>query len=127
VVSESPEQGNATAQGNLGTMYGSGQGVPQDDAQAFAWFRKAAEQGAGFAQMKLGIMYKLGRGVPQDDVHAYMWVILGLSSASGEHDLDLGDAAAHDLGVKVRDQFAANMTPAQIVEAQQMAREWKPK
>ena len=42
-----------------------------------------------------------------------MWVILGLSSALRELD---GTPTAHDLGVKVRDQFAANMTPDQIAE-----------
>jgi TPR repeat protein len=96
------EQGNAIAQRSLGRMYFTGQGVPQDDAQALVWFRNAAEQGVGPAQMKLGIMYKLGRGVPQDDIQTYMWVILGLSSDyAGERELD--DAAAHGLGVKVRD------------------------
>jgi len=29
--------------------------------------------------------------------------------------------------IKLRDALAAKMTPAQIAEAQRMAREWKPK
>jgi len=29
------EQGHAKAQFNLGTMYGTGEGVPKSDAQAF--------------------------------------------------------------------------------------------
>jgi TPR repeat protein len=44
------EQGNAVAQVNLGAMYASGRGVPQDHAQAFALFSKAAEQGFAGAQ-----------------------------------------------------------------------------
>ena len=39
------EQGNATAQFNLGAMYKNGRGVPQYYAQAAVWCRAAAEQG----------------------------------------------------------------------------------
>jgi hypothetical protein len=42
---QSAEQGNADAQFNLGEIYAKGWGVPQDDAQALAWHRKAAERG----------------------------------------------------------------------------------
>ena len=35
--------GDADAQYNLGASYYLGQGVPQDYAQAAAWYRKAAE------------------------------------------------------------------------------------
>ena len=41
------DQGNATAQNNLGKMYANGdQGVPQDDQEAVKWYHLAAEQGA---------------------------------------------------------------------------------
>ena len=36
------EQGDAGAQGNLGGMYEVGQGVPQENAEAVKWFRRAA-------------------------------------------------------------------------------------
>ena len=39
------EQGNASAQSNLGVMYERGQGVPQDDKTAVKWYRLAAKQG----------------------------------------------------------------------------------
>ena len=39
------EQGNASAQSNLGIMYEKGQGITQDDDQAVYWLRKAAGQG----------------------------------------------------------------------------------
>ncbi|UNV88452.1 sel1 repeat family protein [Morococcus cerebrosus] len=47
-------------------MYDNGQGVRQDDAEAFRWFRKAAEQGHAEAQYNLGEMYHIGQGVRQD-------------------------------------------------------------
>ncbi len=39
------EQGNASAQYNLGAMYGKGQGVPQDYILAHMWLTLAAAQG----------------------------------------------------------------------------------
>ena len=39
------EQGDATAQFNLGVSYGNGEGVLKDDAEAVRWFRLAADQG----------------------------------------------------------------------------------
>ena len=41
------EQGNAAAQFSLGLMYANGEGVPEDDIQAYAWFNLAAAQGLG--------------------------------------------------------------------------------
>jgi tetratricopeptide (TPR) repeat protein len=67
------EQGNATAQLNIGYMYEKGQGVTQDYTQAIAWYRKAAEQGNAGGQFNLGIMYEKGQGVPQDYAKAVEW------------------------------------------------------
>ncbi len=128
------EQGYAKAQYNLGGMYDKGQGVPQDDAEAVKWYRKAAEQGdaeAGrwwrkaaeqgdaTAQLSLGLMYGMGQGVPQDYVQAHMWFNLAVSK--------LPPGEAHDRAVKNSDIAAKRMTPAEISEAQKLAREWRPK
>ena len=67
------DQGNASAQYNLGLMYWRSQGVPQDYAAAVSWYRKAADQGHADAQFNLGIMYEEGQGVPQDYAQAHMW------------------------------------------------------
>jgi hypothetical protein len=71
------EQGKATDQYWLGRMYQNGNGVPQDDAEAVKWYRKAAEgyrkeaeQGNMYYQYALGEMYQKGDGVPQDDTEA---------------------------------------------------------
>ena len=39
-----------TRQFNLGDLYRDGRGVPQDDAEAVAWYRRAVEQGHTDAQ-----------------------------------------------------------------------------
>jgi hypothetical protein len=67
------EQGNATAQGNLGAMYVKGLGLPQNYAEAVRWTRKAVDQGDANAQANLGVMYENGWGVPQDRSEAVKW------------------------------------------------------
>jgi uncharacterized protein len=108
------DRGFAPAQANLAALYVLGNGVRQDDAVAASWNRKAADQGYAPAQKSLGMMYGTGSGVPQDYVIAHMW--LNLSAPRGNKE-----------AVTVRDMVAAKMTPAQIAEAQKLAREWKPK
>ena len=75
------EQGDASAQYNLGLMYQNGQGVPQDYKTAVKWYTLAAEQGIAFAQYNLGYMYDEGTGVPEDDKTAVKWYRL---AAKGE-------------------------------------------
>ncbi len=111
------ELGHARAQYNLGIMYYSGQGVPQDSAEALQWWRKAAEQGYATAQYYLGVTYHTGLDVPQDYVQAHMQYNLAASRfPPGE---------VRDKVVKNRDIVAERMTPAQIAEAQKLAREWR--
>ena len=49
------EAGDTEAQHNLGLRYSTGEGVPQDDAEAITWYRLAAEQGSASAQNNLGV------------------------------------------------------------------------
>jgi len=63
----------AEFQDKLGIFYNQGQGVQQDYAKAFKWFKKAADQGYANAQSNLGVCYFLGQGVPQDYTIAYKW------------------------------------------------------
>ena len=85
----------------------------RDYATVLRLIRPLAEQGDANAQYNLGVFYDNGLGVPQDKVRAYMW--FNLSAAQGRE----GAAAFRDL-------IARRMTPAQIAEAQKLAREWKP-
>src|SRR5712691_3389362 len=110
-------QGNAEAQFSLGVLYAKGEGVPQEDAEALKWYRLAAAQGNAGAQFNLGILYYEGQGVPQENVQAYKWLTLAVGAFTGKSD--------HDNALKVRDLVAARMTPAQIAEAQKLARDWK--
>src|SRR5215471_1031560 len=111
---EAAKQGHAGAQVHLGTLYLHGEGAPQSDQMALFWFSQAAEQKEALAFAKLGSMNEKGQGILQDYIQAHMWYNL-----SAEH----GETRSAEL----RDALAKQMTPAQIAEAQRLAREWKPK
>ena len=95
-------------------MYHDGRGVPRNDAEALRWLSLAADQGNPLAQCNLGLMYADGWGVPKDFVRALMW--FNLSAAQGNQD-----------AATSRKNVTPLMTPAQIAEAQKLARDWKPK
>jgi TPR repeat protein len=92
-------------------MYGNGDGVPEDYAEAVRWYRLAAEQGDVNAQYNLGYMYGNGDGVPEDIVLAYMW--WNLAAAQGD-----------EVAQENKDIIEQQMTRAQIAEAQRLSREW---
>jgi len=76
-------------------------------------------QGLADAQTNLGFMYQSGRGVTQDYVQAHMWYSLAAAR--------LPPGEARDMAASNRDQIKKLMTPAQVAEAQRLAREWKSK
>lgn len=112
-VRRAAARGNARYQLLLALSYGSGAGVTQSYEEAARWFRNAAERGNRTAKVYLGAMYAAGEGVPRDTIHGYMWMSLAA---------DQGSRLA-------REQLAwmeGYMAREQIVEAQRLAREWKP-
>ncbi len=90
--------------------------MPQDYAEAAAWFRKAAEQGDADSQGMLGALYGTGQGVPQDSAEGYFW--LDLAVAGELHATDSKQVA------KARDEAASHLTPADLSREQERARKW---
>jgi len=82
-----------------------------DYATAVKEWRPLAEQGYADAQYNLGFMYDNGQGVPQDYVQAHMWY-------------NLAAAQNQERATKLRAALANDMTPVQIADAQELAREW---
>jgi TPR repeat protein len=111
--------GNAMAASTLGDMYYYGRDVPQDYASAVMWWQTAADQGVAIAQLNLSVMYANGDGVEQDYVKSHMYANLAAAH------LPVGED--REIAVKNRDVIAKTLTPAQIAEAQRLAREWRPK
>jgi uncharacterized protein len=110
------EQDVAGAQETLGEFYRDGKGVKKDDAMAVKWFQRAAEGGDATAQFNLGVMYRNGRGISPDPVEAHKWIMLAAARVSG--------AEAEKSFAIARDNHAAELTPAQVAQAQKRARDW---
>ena len=104
------EQGDASAQYELGYRYLHHIGVTYDYAEAVKWYLLAAEQGHANAQLPLGRMYESGEGVLQSNVMAYMWY-------------DIASANGNSRSGERRDKRAGLMTNTDISKAQEMARE----
>jgi uncharacterized protein len=115
-------KGHAPSQTALGLSYELGRGVERDFADASTWYRKAADQGDLEGQYYLAQMYESGYGVPQDYVLAHLWFEL----ASGGQPIR---PEAVELRRRAKQRLATldfKMTPEQIAEAKDLAREWKP-
>ena len=89
-------------------MYGTGQGVPRDDAEAIQWHRMAADQGSTEAQFSLGYIYANGRGVPQDYVEAAKWFRRAADRGDANAQISLGFMYANGQGVSRDFAEAAN-------------------
>jgi len=100
------DQGNATAQDGLGSLYEQGRGVARDDGQAVQWFRKAAEQGLATGENDLGFMYSQGRGVAKDDAQAVLWYRKAAEQGLAIGENNLGFMYREGRGV-TRDDAAA--------------------
>ncbi len=109
----SAEQGEAAAQFNLATLYHKGMGLPQSDADAAWWYRRAAEQGHAEAQLQLAGLHVEGRGVPWDYVQAYAWFELAAAQGNGE-------------AREIRDRLARAMSEEQLAAARRIVDAWQP-
>jgi uncharacterized protein len=67
------EAGDAEAQVSLGLLFDLGQGVPEDPATAYKWYRRAAEAGLAKAQFNVAVMEDSGVVGPRDAVAAARW------------------------------------------------------
>ena len=117
--------------------------MPEDDAQAVAWYRRAADQGDADGQFGLGLMYRTGQGVPQDFTQALAWYRQAADQGHATAQYNLGFMYANGQGVPqnyveahkwrnlaasrvtgdkqkeyadTRDALAKGMTPAQLAD-----------
>ena len=70
------EAGNLSSQDMvlIAQRYRTGQGIPNDDARAVAWYRKSAEMQNPSAMACLALCYLVGLGVPKDPSSAITWL-----------------------------------------------------
>jgi localization factor PodJL len=90
-----------------------GEGGPKSEADAVAWFEKAAEHGLVDAQYNLGVVHAEGIGTPKNLAEALFWFEVA--------------AMAEDAGAK---QEVANLrtrvSMSESLEAHERAKDWKP-
>ena len=82
------EDGHVLAQTLVGSMYAYGEGIEQNDQEAFKWLSRAANANSAQAQYNLGILYEKGLGVTANNELAKKW----FKAAAGQ---GRKDAAAH--------------------------------
>jgi TPR repeat protein len=80
------QQKDADAEYKLGLRLLRGEGLPRNEADAVAWFERAATIQHARAQFQLGMAYISGGGVAQDPVLGYTWITL--ASANGDTEAD---------------------------------------
>jgi TPR repeat protein len=144
------DSGNAIAQHRLGVMYVLGQGVPRDTDEAIKLFTAAADQGQGESQHSLGLRYLWGDGVDKDPAKAANWFLASANQGIPDSATWLADMYWNGNGVQqdpveaykwmllagdkfninhggvTLQQFAQQLTPAQIEEAQQRVKSFVP-
>jgi hypothetical protein len=100
------EAGDAQAQVSLGLLFDLGQGVPEDPATAYMWYRRAAEAGLAQAQFNVAVMQDSGVLGPRDAVEAARWY--AKAAAQGHH------RAQYNLGQLY---FSGDGVPRDIAQA----------
>jgi hypothetical protein len=141
------EDGNASAQFNVGQLYRLGRGVPRNFTLAGQWYEKAAYQWHSAARHNLAVLYEKGLGVPVNYEKAFEWYEKAASLDYGIAQFNLAVMYSLGQGTK-RDlvnayawyaiaadrdvdgaeenlqQIAQQMSKAQLEEANKRAREW---
>ena len=110
-------QGLPPAQSLLGSAYESGRGVRRSDKQAAKWYEAAADHGDRPAQSSLAGFYERGIGVDQDLKEAYFWY------AVASRDPKNPNAQRDAESLK---RVAAKLSPADVADAAQIAKDWQP-
>jgi TPR repeat protein len=85
------QEGNAKAEYNLGQMYISGDGVPQDVDEAQNWYRRSAEHGYSEAQYTLGALHFRQVAALKSHEEAVEWYRKAAEQGHARSQLNLGD------------------------------------
>jgi TPR repeat protein len=102
------EAGDPRAETYMGIMYDNGYGVPQNRAEAFRLFERAANRGYASAQYNLAFMYHHGRAVQRSQTEALKWYRQAAAQGDVAAQYNLGKMYAHGLVVQ-RDLVTAHM------------------
>jgi hypothetical protein len=108
-------KGYSSAQDNLAATYITGHGTPKSGPEAFHWYFESARSGDSTAQVALCGEYQRGRIVEVDPAMAYAWCLIAQ-----------GRVLTHPESlVKYLGTVLMQLTPAQLLEAKEIASSWK--
>ena len=93
------EKGDVTAQYYLAIIYSTGNGVTNDDAEAFKWMQLAAQQGMARAERKVGLMYQNGMGTTTNLDEAVQWYQKAAAQGDAQAQVNLGWMYNNGVGV----------------------------
>lgn len=100
ILKNMAEQGDTTAQIQVGCMYELGGGVEQNEEQAVYWFTVAAKQGNIEAQHILAEMYTEGDLVEENQEQAVYWFTQAANQGDAEAQYFLAGRYADGIGVE---------------------------
>ena len=107
VLHEAADQGNLSAQHNIGVMYYHGQSLPKKKPEAAQWFRRAGIRGHAESSLYLFEMYVHGEGVGgTDPLQAFKWARLSGDQGNVHAQAEVGIMYSNGLGVKKDDVTA---------------------
>jgi TPR repeat protein len=150
IIREAAERGDGEAQASFALMYSNGLGVEHDDTKAAHWWRRAAEQRVARAESCLAGSYHAGSGVPEDHEEEEHWFRKASAHGDANAAMELGlmhtdvrkcvpskkDLAKAYMWFRVAaflgsprgqrgcGKVGKELSPSQIAEAEQLAKEW---
>jgi Sel1 repeat len=102
------EQGDARAAFGLGLLYDLGEGVGQDAAAAYGWYRRAAQAGYVLAEFNIGVMCDSGAGTARNPTEAALWYARAAAHGYARAEYDLAQLYQAGEGVPRNLDMAAS-------------------
>jgi hypothetical protein len=102
------EQGDASAAFGLGLLYDLGEGVGQDGAAAYGWYRRAAEAGYVLAEFNVAVLCDSGTGTARNPSEAALWYARAAAHGYARAEYDLAQLYEAGEGVPRNPDMAAS-------------------
>ena len=102
------EQGDARAAFGLGLLYDLGEGVGQDAAAAYDWYRRAAEAGYVLAEFNIYVLCDSGTGTTRNPTEAALWYARAAAHGYARAEYDLAQLYQAGEGVPRNLDMAAS-------------------
>jgi hypothetical protein len=119
------EAGDSSSALALAQAYRAGRGIVPDAGSAGRWLQRAADGRNPAAQLLLAQWYLEGQVLDRSPLYAYAWASIADAQA-----LRLADRASLerlvDQASMIHRKAATELTAAQLLEAQSLARDWTP-